>query len=97
MFCSNNHYLAAVVLHIAQPQQFLELFLVSYLYAVFRAKAAWCTFLSESQNFCGSFPSMADIGIDVYNYVECIKCTTVICDGLLERMSHVHGSFSLYT
>lgn len=30
MFCGNNHYLAAIALHIAQPQQFLELFLVSY-------------------------------------------------------------------
>lgn len=37
---------------------------------------------------------MADIGIGVYNYVECIKCTTVICDGLLQ--CHTFMGPSLY-
>lgn len=37
---------------------------------------------------------MANIGIDVCNYVECTKCTTVTCDWLLE--SHTFMGLSLY-
>lgn len=50
-----------------------------------------------AKDFYGSFLSMADTGIDVCNQVECIKCPTVMCDWLVERMSHIHGSFFVYT